>query len=86
MSHIWGIPRTMALGWNAWLMNMGQVALGKVVSPVISRTAKWLAHADPTVCAAQFVQNVWIESYDPTIEDSYRKQIEVDVRTKVGME
>ncbi|KAJ5619378.1 hypothetical protein N7510_003362 [Penicillium lagena] len=30
--------------------------------------------------AAQFVQNVWIESYDPTIEDSYRKQIEVDGR------
>ena len=30
--------------------------------------------------AAQFVQNVWIESYDPTIEDSYRKTIEVDVR------
>ena len=28
---------------------------------------------------AQFVQNVWIESYDPTIEDSYRKQIQVDV-------
>jgi hypothetical protein len=31
------------------------------------------------VFPAQFVQNVWIESYDPTIEDSYRKQIEVDV-------
>jgi small GTP-binding protein len=30
---------------------------------------------------AQFVQNVWIESYDPTIEDSYRKAIEVDVRS-----
>ncbi|KAK2782359.1 Ras- protein rsr1 [Emmonsiellopsis sp. PD_33] len=30
--------------------------------------------------AAQFVQNVWIESYDPTIEDSYRKLIEVDGR------
>ncbi|RMZ91227.1 hypothetical protein DV736_g1529, partial [Chaetothyriales sp. CBS 134916] len=29
---------------------------------------------------AQFVQNVWIESYDPTIEDSYRKQINVDGR------
>jgi len=29
---------------------------------------------------AQFVQNVWIEAYDPTIEDSYRKQMEVDVR------
>jgi Ras-related protein Rap-1B len=28
---------------------------------------------------AQFVQNVWIESYDPTIEDSYRKALEVDV-------
>lgn len=27
---------------------------------------------------AQFVQNVWIESYDPTIEDSYRKQINID--------
>lgn len=32
-----------------------------------------------THLTAQFVQNVWIESYDPTIEDSYRKQIEVDV-------
>lgn len=37
---------------------------------------------DPTdIAVAQFVQNVWIESYDPTIEDSYRKQIEVDVRS-----
>lgn len=27
---------------------------------------------------AQFVQNIWIESYDPTIEDSYRKVINVD--------
>lgn len=25
------------------------------------------------------MQNVWIESYDPTIEDSYRKAIDVDV-------
>jgi len=31
------------------------------------------------LCVAQFVNNVWIESYDPTIEDSYRKQFEVDV-------
>ncbi|KMU83378.1 transforming protein p21b [Coccidioides immitis H538.4] len=29
---------------------------------------------------AQFVQNVWIENYDPTIEDSYRKHLEVDGR------
>lgn len=28
---------------------------------------------------AQFVHNEWIESYDPTIEDSYRTQIQVDV-------
>ena len=33
-------------------------------------------------CAAQFVQNVWIESYDPTIEDSYRKLLEVDVSNR----
>jgi GTPase SAR1 family protein len=35
---------------------------------------------------AQFVQNVWIESYDPTIEDSYRKLIEVDVSDVFSME
>ncbi|RYC65232.1 hypothetical protein CHU98_g991 [Xylaria longipes] len=29
--------------------------------------------------AAQFVHNEWIESYDPTIEDSYRTQMTVDV-------
>ena len=29
------------------------------------------------------MQNVWIESYDPTIEDSYRKTLNVDGRTVV---
>ncbi|TLD36028.1 Ras GTPase [Venturia nashicola] len=29
---------------------------------------------------AQFVQNIWIESYDPTIEDTYHKTLEVDGR------
>lgn len=29
---------------------------------------------------AQFVHNEWIESYDPTIEDSYQKHMTVDVR------
>ena len=26
----------------------------------------------------QFVQGLFVESYDPTIEDAYKKQIEVD--------
>ena len=34
---------------------------------------------------AQFVQNIWIESYDPTIEDSYRKTLEVDVRATLSL-
>lgn len=33
---------------------------------------------------AQFVHNEWIESYDPTIEDSYRTQIQVDVSHQPG--
>ncbi|CEJ91286.1 Putative RAS small monomeric GTPase [[Torrubiella] hemipterigena] len=32
---------------------------------------------------AQFVHNEWIESYDPTIEESYRTQIQVDGRQVV---
>lgn len=28
----------------------------------------------------QFVQGVFVERYDPTIEDSYRKHIDVDGR------
>ena len=37
--------------------------------------------ANVYVCptTAQFVHNQWIESYDPTIEDSYRTQVSVDV-------
>ncbi|RDA86826.1 hypothetical protein CP533_3071, partial [Ophiocordyceps camponoti-saundersi (nom. inval.)] len=31
----------------------------------------------------QFVHNEWIESYDPTIEDSYRTQFQVDGRQVV---
>ncbi|OLL24812.1 Ras-related protein Rap-1b [Neolecta irregularis DAH-3] len=28
----------------------------------------------------QFVSSVWVERYDPTIEDSYRKMVEIDGR------
>ena len=47
-------------------------------APVLSSSV--IVYRPLIFVAAQFVQNVWIESYDPTIEDSYRKQIEVDVR------
>ncbi|KAI3326954.1 ras-domain-containing protein [Xylariaceae sp. AK1471] len=36
-----------------------------------------------TFVTAQFVHNEWIESYDPTIEDSYRTQMTVDQRQVV---
>jgi Ras-related protein Rap-1A/Ras-related protein Rap-1B len=31
-----------------------------------------------SACTVQFVQGVFVEKYDPTIEDSYRKNVEVD--------
>ncbi|KAL8852680.1 MAG: hypothetical protein Q9221_002440 [Calogaya cf. arnoldii] len=43
-----------------------------------SLTVERIGGVGKSCLTAQFVQNVWIESYDPTIEDSYRKQIEVD--------
>ena len=31
-----------------------------------------------TTLATQFVKEFFVEKYDPTIEDSYRKQVEID--------
>lgn len=46
-----------------------------VSSPPSCVSVGWRAD----VGAAQFVHNEWVESYDPTIEDSYRTQLQVDV-------
>lgn len=66
---------------NSWRMlgGVGKSCLtgkDKNVSVRISSSAN-------VMLAAQFVQGVWIERYDPTIEDSYRKQIDVDVRLSI---
>ena len=45
-----------------------------IVAIVVARVADWRSNA------AQFVQGIFIERYDPTIEDTYRKAIDVDVR------
>ncbi|CAJ0966609.1 unnamed protein product, partial [Ranitomeya imitator] len=37
-----------------------------------------IAAASLSVTTVQFVQGIFVEKYDPTIEDSYRKQVEVD--------
>ena len=67
-----------AVGTSLTVERIGGVGKSCLTGPHL-RTAP-LRHAVTDNPAAQFVQNVWIESYDPTIEDSYRKQIEVDVR------
>ena len=37
--------------------------------------------ADPTALTIQLIQNHFIDEYDPTIEDSYRKQVTIDDET-----
>ncbi|XP_007174991.1 ras-related protein Rap-1b-like isoform X2 [Balaenoptera acutorostrata] len=36
--------------------------------------------AGKSALTVQFVQGIFVEKYDPTIEDSYRKQVEVDAQ------
>ena len=35
-------------------------------------------HNSKSALTVQFVQGIFVEKYDPTIEDSYRKQVEID--------
>lgn len=58
--------------------------VGKSCLTGIPHDAKLRSLPSDPLPTAQFVQNVWIESYDPTIEDSYRKQIEVDVSGRMA--
>lgn len=73
MSHPFEEPRVSQLIISAFLGGVGKSCLtGKAFTDRYQ-------NQHLLILSAQFVQNVWIESYDPTIEDSYRKQIEVDV-------
>ncbi|KAG9631176.1 ras-domain-containing protein, partial [Aureobasidium melanogenum] len=66
--------------------------LGNITSSFLAQVVTFCNHpAEPcansfpggvgkSCLTAQFVQGIWIERYDPTIEDSYRKQCDVDGR------
>ncbi len=59
------------------VLGSGGVGKSALVSPYVH-----LCQADLTIFTVlqtvQFVQGIFVEKYDPTIEDSYRKQVEVD--------
>lgn len=40
---------------------------------------RW-AHTGQSALTIQFIQSIYVEKYDPTIEDSYRKVVELDGR------
>ncbi|KAK0153628.1 Ras-related protein Rap-1b [Merluccius polli] len=46
--------------------------------PAKRRQARIHLSNKPGEATVQFVQGIFVEKYDPTIEDSYRKQVEVD--------
>ena len=59
---------------------VGKSALTGMFSFSFAMLSLSIAHTDDTDFQAQFVQGIFIERYDPTIEDTYRKAIDVDVR------
>lgn len=60
-----------------WKLNKGILLTYSIDYKIVVLGAGGVGKSSVTV---QFVQGVYIESYDPTIEDSYRKQIEIDGR------
>ncbi|KAI5308907.1 Ras- protein rsr1 [Ascosphaera atra] len=80
MAVFCGWSLTLALDMDRWCWKKLSDRYAFIGAPqvIISqlKVEAWFIDRYP----AQFVQNVWIESYDPTIEDSYRKQINVDGR------
>ena len=41
-------------------------------------SANFNSFQSKSALTVQFVQGIFVEKYDPTIEDSYRKQVEID--------
>lgn len=64
------------------LLRLRPTVASAILLPSLSTPLQYKAHAK----TAQFVHNEWIESYDPTIEDSYRTQLQVDVSNGHGIE
>lgn len=67
----------MALFWLP--PHVSRLRSGASRSLALIRERLLALDSDKLLEIAQFVHNEWIESYDPTIEDTYRTHINVDV-------
>ncbi|KAF4213517.1 hypothetical protein CNMCM8980_009100 [Aspergillus fumigatiaffinis] len=72
-------PIVLLYGGSDSLIDI-EAMLGELPRGTVAKSIPSYEHLDFLWARDVDQQNVWIESYDPTIEDSYRKQIEVDGR------